>query len=162
MRQGLVRDAASVDEPVLQIRLAAVVGWQPDPAGDCDIVAFAINEQRLGCKCVTAQAAYALQDFVGLVGGFQIQDSATIVSHGECDIGSGQCETTYPLVDMPELSALGAQELFSRRCVVKKIVDFDGRSGRMRRGRRFTDVPIVGLHGPRRVVAATRQRQARY
>ena len=67
---------------------------------------------------------------------------------GKSDIRARQCESTNPLVDMIKLCPLGAQELLSRRRIVKEVVHLDGRSDRVRCGNQLTYLAVVRLNLP--------------
>ncbi len=88
VRERLVRHAASVDEPVLQVRLAAVERGQSDPAGQCDAVSLAFEVDRLLGEGIPAQAGNTLAALILGACCRKVNDLAPVVGQGESDIGA--------------------------------------------------------------------------
>ena len=79
VRQGPVADAATIDEPELLVRLAAVIRGQRDPALQRDAIGLVFEMDRLLGKRVPAQFGEARQLLFAAGGGRQTQHRPPIV-----------------------------------------------------------------------------------
>jgi hypothetical protein len=149
--QRLVGHAAAVDEPVLQVRLAAIERGQPDPAGERDALDDSFDVYALLGESIATELRDALPLGILVAGCRQLEDGPLIMGQREGDLGMRQRQAPHPFFDMAELSALGTQETPPRRRVVKQVVHFDRGTRRMRRWYRLTDLARIRFDLPRSV-----------
>ena len=162
VRQCPVADAAAVDEPVLLVRLAPVVGRQRNPALQREAFALVLDMDGLVGECVAAQPGKAGQLLFTAGGGGQLEYGATVVRQRKRNPGPRQCKAPQPFFDVPELGPLGSQEAAPCRRVVEQVVDFDRRAVRLSRRPGARNLAAVRLDLPAGILArrARREHQA--
>ena len=131
VRQCLVADTSTVNEPILHVGLTAIKSWQAKPAGHRDAVIFCLKMDGILRKSLAENPGQALQAFVICPRRSQLQHGTPIVRQRQCNVRTRECESLDPFFDMAEFGSLSLQEATPRRCVVKQIVDFDGCADRM-------------------------------
>ena len=133
-REHAIAHSATIDVRELLVARIARRVRLPEPTPKRHRPRSALERQRLGDEFFThdARDPGALR----LAGARErrIEQYPTLVAQTKSDVESRECKALDEPCDMPELGALGTQELASGGHVVEKIAHFDQRPARLRRG----------------------------
>ena len=151
-RQQLVLDRAAIDEKVLVVGHAAIVGRQPRNAGQVRIPAHGIDRHAVFCQFARNKPCHAAgQRFIAL----HRDHPAPIVLQHEADVGPRHCEAAHNILTRRPFGARRAQELAPRRYFAEEVLHPDARS-RWKRGgsvifkHTMIDHPLPALLGAMR------------
>ena len=146
VRHRAVTDRAAVAVQVLLVGAGAVVRGPRDPAMQAQPGALVVDAHRMAGELRAQGLVQAhIRQQVGLA--LPAPRRLAVVRDPQLHLGPGQRELAQPFLDVPELGALGAQELAPRRDVVEQVADLDGGPARVRPRHRRRDPATVDLDG---------------